>query len=364
MGKRKTVFIAISPNLASINNFFIDLANSFQERGFTVVVIFDKQKVRELNQYNLIYEKWPSWRPTKFRDLLFLRGLIKKYSPSHIIANFGSVNICLIGGFLFGVKHRIAWNHTKSEQMIKDAQFGMFKLRLLQFRKMVITNLFATRVLTNSNDTRLDIVSYLKYPKNKIKVIYFLLPNIINDYKLEKEKVITFVSRFSPSKGHRLFLEAVVLLSKKFPDYKYYLVGKGDTVEEVKGWVKELKIVNFVEFLGHKSQKEVYKILATSKLHVSASKDEAFGMINLESIALGTPIIAQEVGGIKEILENNVNGYFFNQNDSNDLYQKIAMILNDENLYERLRLGTKDVFENKFLLNEHNLDKNIDLILN
>ena len=82
-------------------------------------------------------------------------------------------------------------------------------------------------------------------------------------------------------------------------------------------------------FTGSISQNEVYKILAKSKLLVSANEERAYGMVTLEVITFNTPILAHEVGRVSEISEKEVHSYF----------------------------------ENKFLMNNTNLNKRVELIL-
>ncbi len=362
--KKKTIFITSSPQRTSVNNYFNEIGRELLLREFRVVFIFDKNYVREDDPKGLIYLTWPSRRPTKLKDFLFLRSQIRKYKPSHIISSFSAVNTCIITGFFCGVKNRIAWNHTLSKQLKKDFLGSKLNFLFLRLRKIIILNLFATEIHTNSKETKIDTNLFLKYSLKKIKVISFLLQTIDID-TTKKENVISFVSRFSPSKGQIVLVNSIKYILKKHPTYKFYFIGGGEETEilKLKEIVNKEKLVTNVVFLGKLSQKEVYKILSISKLHVSASIDEAFGMVNLEAIALNTPILTHEVGGIKDILEDGYNGYFFKMNDSIDLANKINKILDDSNLYNRLQIGTLDTFKNRFLLNKENLNKKIDLIL-
>lgn len=355
------IIITSSPQKSSLTDFFYELSIQFVKRGYKVIIIFDQKLVRNESNDTLIYKTWPSYRPTSLKDFLFLKKIILKYRPTHIISSFGAVNISIITGFFFGVKNRIAWNHTKSNQLIVDSK-NKFKTFLFRLRKVVILNLFATEVHTNSIDTRNDINAYLKFPKSKIKVVYFLLKKKTFN-NCNKDKIISFIGRFSPSKGQIILLKAIPKIIKKHPDFKFYFVGSGIDKDKIENLAKQMKLQDYCFFIGGVNQEMVYKILSNSKLHVSASVDEAFGMVNLEAISVGTPILAHKVGGIKEILEEGINGFFFETNNSNDLSEKIISILNDSNLYDQLQKGAKSVFESKFLLNEKNLNKRIDLIL-
>lgn len=308
---KKTIIITSSAQITSATTFFNELGRTFLKKGFRVIIIFDNNSIRNDDPNGLIYKSWPSKRPTKLKDFLFLRGLVKKYKPSHIISSFGAVNISLIGGFLFGIKNRIAWFRTTSKQLYLDSRNSKRKDNYLRYRKSLIINRFANEVHTNSHNTAIDLKQYLSTRNKKIKVVYFLLEDFTLKFSKKKEEIISFVGRFSPSKGQEILIKAIPYILKNNPNYKFYFIGDGVTKEKQIDLAKKLKVEKSCVFTGSISQAKVYAILAKSKLHVSASEDEAFGMVNLEAIAFETPILAHKVGGIPEILKDGVNGFFF-----------------------------------------------------
>lgn len=191
-----------------------------------------------------------------------------------------------------------------------------------------------------------------------------MLEDFTSRFSKNKEEIISFVGRFSPSKGQEIMIKAIPYILKKNPNYKFYFIGDGETKYKQIELAKKLKVEKSCVFTGSISQAKVYAILAKSKLHVSASEDEAFGMVNLEAIAFETPILAHKVGGIPEILQDGVNGFFFEFKKTEDLFLHIDKIVNDENLYLELQNGAKSIFHQKFLLNDKNLNNRIQLILN
>lgn len=161
-----------------------------------------------------------------------------------------------------------------------------------------------------------------------------------------------------------LLIKGIPKILKHCPDYKFYFIGDGSMKEKCISKAKELGVYKNCVFTGNVSQNEVYRYLSISKLHVSASSDEAFGMVNLEAVALNTPILAHNVGGISEILKNTVNGFFYKLNDSQDLSEKIISILKNKELYESLQKGCNQIFSENFLLSEKNLKEKVNIILN
>ncbi|MCH3884996.1 glycosyltransferase [Tenacibaculum sp. MSW2] len=170
------------------------------------------------------------------------------------------------------------------------------------------------------------------------------------------------VARFNTSKGQETLLKAIPIVLKDFPNYIFIFVGSGILLKKQKQLAKTLNIDKSCLFCGNLPQEKVYELMQMSKLHVSTSKDEAFGIVNLEAISLGTPLLAPKVGGIPEILENNINGFFYNKNDYKDLAFKIIEIISSDKIYKRLVKGSITTFEEKFLLNKSNLQKIVSQI--
>lgn len=353
----KTIFLTSSPQITTATTFFYELAKGFVRKGYRVVIIYDKKTIVQSSNVNIECYTWPNYRPTKFKDFLFLIKLLHKYKPYAIISSFGAVNVSLICSCFLGVTKRIAWIHTKSSQLRIDSpkQFSFLRLR-----KAIILKLFSTEIHTNSLDTAKDITQNYFYTK-KIKVISFLLKKLIDETIIDKN-IISFVGRLDPSKGQDVFLKAIPHIDSGFR-FKYYIVGSGKEMQNLKGLVDKLKINDKVIFTGSTEQSQVYNILKKSKLHISASKDEAFGMVNIEALSCGVPILAPKVGGIKEILKNNYNGMFFDTNSEKELANKINKILRDESFYQCLKKGALESFESHYELNNKNIDLKVDYIL-
>ena len=124
MKNHKTISITSSPQITSLTTFFNELRKSFMKQGYQIIFIFTNSEIRVDNPEGMIYEDWPSKRPTKMVDLLFLGKRIKEYK-SYIISSFR--NISIIGGVLFCVKNRMACYHTTATQIKVDSQRYWFK---------------------------------------------------------------------------------------------------------------------------------------------------------------------------------------------------------------------------------------------
>ncbi|GAB6074826.1 glycosyltransferase family 4 protein [Nautilia lithotrophica] len=143
-------------------------------------------------------------------------------------------------------------------------------------------------------------------------------------YKLDNNRVLLSVGRIVGWKGYQLVIKAIRDL-----DVKYVLIGDGEYLNELKKLAKQEKVDDKVLFLGSVSNKELYKYLNMGDIFVQPSiGHEAFGITIVEAMACGLPVIASYNGGMKDIIVDGENGFFFEVNNIENLKEKIKNALN------------------------------------
>ncbi|MGI6776615.1 MAG: glycosyltransferase [Acetivibrionales bacterium] len=141
---------------------------------------------------------------------------------------------------------------------------------------------------------------------------------------LERENTILYIGRLSEEKGLYCLLDAKKNLSA---DVKLKIIGTGPEQQRLREKVRNDCIQN-VEFLGFMSGDNLYKEMACSKCTVIPSVCyEIFGLAVIESFAFGTPVIGSRIGGIPELIQEGINGYLFEANNSDELCGKIRLLL-------------------------------------
>lgn len=153
-----------------------------------------------------------------------------------------------------------------------------------------------------------------------------------NDRKC-KEKTITFCGRLAPLKGCDILISAFSrLLVKIDSDFKLKLliIGDGQSKNGLEALVEKLNIEEYVEFVGYKASNEVREILQKSLLHIVPSLEEPFGIVALEAMAEGAPVIATSVGGLMEFVKDKCNGVLVPPNNVEALANAMYSLLNDE----------------------------------
>jgi len=337
---KNTIFISFSLAESSVSDYFLLLVHRLN-REYQVVIFSDVKKSESIALSNdVIVKYWPSVRPTKLADGIFLCQNIKKYKPILTVSIFGSVNIFLIVGFFCGVNKRVAWIRTLS------SQFPQKKLLIL--RKSLVYKL-STNLISNSLATKDDVVEKFGVPESKIKV----LPNSVSDaYEriiLEKSKhnTITYVGRLHHSKGVDILIRAFSLIHTQFPDFKLVLVGNGEQKNNIVNLVKELRLENHVEFKGNLSKNKVLEVFKNTYLAVIPSRSEAFGYTVIEAMSMKTLVVGADNTGIAEIIKDLKTGMLFRTGSSIDLAQRIIKAIDEPLLRDKLAIeGYKHFIHN------------------
>ncbi len=176
-----------------------------------------------------------------------------------------------------------------------------------------------------------------------------------NQYGLHGKLIITSVGRVTQLKDYETFIRAIHILKKEFIDIVGLIVGgvREDKNEYYKSLLKlidELDLANNIIFTG--SQTRMPEIYHSSHVVVSSSKKpESFGRSVGEAIAVNTPVVASNHGGVKDIIIECQQGYFFEVGDDRGLADKII-------LAKELKVNGFEYIDKHFSL-EHSVDKMI-----
>jgi len=273
-------------------------------------------------------------------DLFVSKKLIKeglnKEKPDLLI--FNTVKSACLGSSVankLGIK--TAW--IVRDMLTKDF-FKRFYLNVIRFLTRKVS-----KVICISNCVK-EAYSSLDYLSNKdISVLYVgILYDGLTLPKLKKvsnlNPVISLIGRLEPWKGQDVFIKAAAILLRKNPKISFLIVGsplfeRGDYENKCKELVKSLDIEKNVSFLGFR--KDVSEIISSSDLVIHSSiKPEPFGRVIVEAMACGTPVIATNIGGPKEIITNNKNGVLIEPNNPKLLAETILNLLKDKKKMKEL----------------------------
>jgi len=147
---------------------------------------------------------------------------------------------------------------------------------------------------------------------------------------LNGDRTIIFVGRIEPLKGIDRLLRAMTYLRDGYRA-RLLIVGGGDNsrheVERLKKLARELKLQDRIEFMGLVKQPDLPLFYSASDVCVVPSYYESFGLVALESLACGTPVVATRVGGAESIIRHGQTGYLLADNEPSSLAEKIMLAL-------------------------------------
>lgn len=150
----------------------------------------------------------------------------------------------------------------------------------------------------------------------------------------ENEKVVLTISRLTPKNGMNDLIECLNYLKEE--NIKLIIIGDGEQKKELEKLAAELNLKNKIIFLGEVNHKEVPEYLSLAEVFIRPSIAEGFGIVFLEAMAAGVPVIGTPVGGIVDFLKDRETGLFCKVKNPQNIAEKIKILLTDEEL--RLKL--------------------------
>jgi glycosyltransferase involved in cell wall biosynthesis len=181
------------------------------------------------------------------------------------------------------------------------------------------------------------------------------IENFKKEFNLKDKFIVSSVGRVTQLKDYETFIKAIMLVKKEIPNIVGLIVGgvrsdKEDYLNSLKSLIKELNLEENIIFTG--SQNKIEQIYALSDVVISSSKKpESFGRAVAEAICMNKPVIATNHGGVKDIIIENVNGFFFEVGDDKSLANNILKS-------KKLSFDGYNYISNNFSL-ENMLDKTI-----
>ena len=147
--------------------------------------------------------------------------------------------------------------------------------------------------------------------------------------------VIGTVARLTEAKDHGNLLRAFATVHNEMPDVRLRLVGDGELRQEVESLVSTLRLEDAVEMTGKRS--DIPQLLAGMDIFVLPSRREGYPVSVIEAMACGRPVVATDVGGVREIIDDGVDGIVVPPEDSAALAAAMLALVRDPE--GRSRLG-------------------------
>ena len=144
-----------------------------------------------------------------------------------------------------------------------------------------------------------------------------------------QDPIVGMVANFHPPKDQATFLRAAAIVSERVPTAEFHLIGSGPREAEARALAAELGLGPRVRFLGSLPPQEVWAAVNRFAVSVLSSRSEGMPNVVLEAMLAARPVVASDVPGVAEVLENGVTGYLVRPRDASALAAPIVALLKD-----------------------------------
>jgi len=251
--------------------------------------------------------------------------------------------------------------HTLDAFPEKKSAWGRMKLRWFLLGK------YCNCVIAVSEKTRLHYLQSGRLHQDKVITLYngvdisrFKNTDASQIAKTKQalrlpldSKVIITVAVLREPKGIQFMIEALPAILEQFPDVHYLIVGDGEYGAALSDLATVLDIKNHVTFAGHRT--DIPDLLACCDIFVLPTLKDALPTVLIEALAAERPIVASDVGGVPEIIENGVNGLLVAPGDPSKLADACLQLLKDNELISQIVLAGSKTVRQRF-----NIDSQIE----
>lgn len=169
-----------------------------------------------------------------------------------------------------------------------------------------------------------------------------------------QDSFLLAVGRFAEKKGFRYLIQAMPEILKKRPQAKLVIIGFGPQEEELKRLIAVLNLEPSVLLPGSKSGDELAQYFATADIFIGPSvvaesgDTEGQGVVFLEALASGTPVIASDVGGIKVVVRDMETGLLIPQKNPGAIAEKTNLLLENQELRNKLAMNGRNLAQSEY----------------
>lgn len=335
----KVVEIISDTNFGGAGQYLKSIVEEINKERFELVVIMPEGSILKdiLKDFDIIYCSDINEQSFSIKGTFNLFRLIKKIRPS-VVHTHGSLSGRLAAQLL-GVKSIVYTKHTLSDNSIG------WKRAL----KIVLNKLLRAKVIAISESVKLNLIDE-GIKADNIRMIYNgVRPIETFDIETRLIPIITLVGRLESIKGHRHMIEITKrLVESHDQDFEVRFVGSGSLETLLKKNVLECNLP--IKFSGHVYN--VGEIYETSDIIVNTSDSEALSYAALEAMMHKKPVVAFDIPGINEVIENGQTGFLAEYMNYDLFTAYLVILLKDSTLRRNMgELGRKRVID-KFSLKE------------
>jgi len=184
-------------------------------------------------------------------------------------------------------------------------------------------------------------------PQDNNKSAKKIQTNIRNKFALPDEKIVLFVGRLVYEKGVQILVNAAPKILEKV-NCKFIIVGNGYMKEQLNDIVKSMNLDKKILFSGFIEEDMLLKLQKCADVSVVPSLFEPFGIVALEAMASGSPVVVSDTGGLSEIVDHDFTGVKVYPNNPESLAWGVTKVLLDNDYREKIRKNAYKKIREKY----------------
>lgn len=323
---KKKILNIVSGNPSGALNISMSISHYLKQQGYDVIDVFRKYNNTDLNGITVIKDR------CTIDFVVSLAAFIKSELPDLIIVHGYSTHIWVKMAVAYsGVRVKLIHVEHNAERYTGIRSWLTRKLDKYADKYICVSKGVAAHLAEQGVD------------ESKIEVIYNGID--IEKFNLPKEPhdvfTVGMVARFSKQKDQMTLIKAVELLVKeKNEKIKLLLMGEGKTKEKCKAYVKENGLEDVVTFMEGRFVDLITKV----DVFVLSTHVEGLPLVLCEAMASKTPVIATDIPGVDEIVEDNKTGLLFKEGDYIALEYSILRLKNNNYINDLVNNGYKNIY--------------------
>lgn len=280
-----------------------------------------------------------------------IRKILSEINADIVHIHTSILHLCIWGLIMNNIKGRFYTIHSIPEfdspglkKYLYSLFFNFFNIKGIAISKKIEE---ASKIyFRTSNITRIENGVEIDKFKSKVPI------------SKRNRNGILHVGRFVEVKNQKLLIEAVNMI--KYSDFNVTFVGDGKTIVDNKNLVKKLNLEERIKFLGHRN--DISNIMDENSIFILCSTMEGAPISIIEAMANGMAIIATNVGGVSDFIDNGKDGIIIESNSRDELVKAIKELLqNEKKIYE---LSENAVIKSQMYDMKICVDKHISLYKN
>jgi len=350
MNKIKVMHVVSDSKFGGAGKYLVQICKYIDKNRFQIIVVVPKGSllttiIGQIDNINIIEIDGINAKSFSFLGLRRLVKVMKEIRPDIIHSH-----ACLsarVAAYLRGInkvfytRHSLLPEIKGLKKLVKVSLSRILSNRVIAVSKAVKKNLIA------EGERKEDI--YLVYNGVELPRKSYDVDKLKDKYNISKEDIIiTLVGRLDPVKGQDHMLKITELLKEKAEAFTVVFAGDGSNRTKLEDYAREKELP--VVFLGHVNA--IDEIYSLSDIIVNTSNSEALSFAALEAFSHKKPVVAFDIDGINEVIDDGVDGYLVDFMDYEDFSEKLLKLMEDKGLRTTLGENAFEKVKTKFTVEE------------